>query len=123
MVEYTAINALTFFVGLVFLYNGYRIVASGREDIALFVTSAAIGLGLLFVAIFPYVFDVIATLLGIEFKTNAILIISNLTLFILVTYLFSRIGSLYDNISRLNEEVSLLRTDTIEREKDSEDYD
>lgn len=118
MVEYTAINALTFVIGLVFLYNGYRIVASGREDIALFVTSAAIGLGLLFVAIFPDVFDVVATLLGIEFKTNAILIISNLTLFVLVTYLFSRVGDLYDNVSRLNEEVSLLRTEAVKGDED-----
>jgi hypothetical protein len=120
MMEYTAINVLTFLVGLVFLYNGYRIVASGREDIALFVASAVIGLGLLFVAVFPDVFDVVARLLGIEVKTNAILIVSNLTLFVLVTYLFSRVGRLYDNVSRLNEEVSLLRT---EAKRDDEDRD
>jgi hypothetical protein len=109
--EYTAINAVTFVVGLLFLYNGYRIVASGREDIVLFATSGVIGLGLLGVALFPDVFDIVAALLGIEFKTNAILIVSNLTLFVLVTYLFTRIGHLYDTVSRLNEEVSLLRTE------------
>lgn len=118
--EYTAINAITFVIGILFLYNGYRIVKSGREEVAMFAMSGAIGLGLLFVAVFPSVFDVIATLLGIEFKTNAILIVSNLTLFVLVTYLFGRIARLYDTVSRLNEEVSLLRS---EREEERRRHD
>lgn len=109
-VEYTPINVITFVIGIVFLYNGYRIVRSGREDLVLFAMSGIIGLGLLVVALFPDLFDVVAAVLGIEFKTNAILIVSNLTLFVLVTYLFNRIGRLYDNVSRLNEELSLLRT-------------
>lgn len=104
---YSLINIITFALGIIFLYNGYRIVKSGREDLIVFAMSGIVGTGLLVVAVFPGLFALIGSILGIKFKTNAILIISNLTLFIIVTYLFNRIGRLHDNVSRLNEELSL----------------
>lgn len=111
MVQYTVVNLASFLVGLVFLANGYYIVRRGREAIALFVMSLVVGGGLIFVALFPNVFQVVATVLGLELKARAILVISNLTLFVLVTYLLNRIGKLYDRVSRLNEQVSLLRSE------------
>lgn len=115
MVEYTVVNLVAFLVGVVFLANGYSMVRRGREAVALFVTSVAVGSGLIFVALFPNVFQVVATVLGLELKARAILVISNLTLFVLVTYLLNRIGRLYDRVSRLNEQVSLLRNEVEER--------
>ncbi|WP_135305269.1 DUF2304 domain-containing protein [Haloarcula amylovorans] len=112
---YTLVNLIALVVGLAFLINGYVMVKQGREAIALFVVSVAIGSGLIFVAVFPDVFQVIATVLGLELKARAILVISNLTLFVVATYLFNRIGKLYDRLSRLNEEVSLLRTELEEQ--------
>ena len=109
--EYTLVNLMALVVGVAFLVNGYVLVKQGREAIALFVVSLLIGGGLIFVAVFPNVFQVVATLLGLELKARAILVISNLTLFIVATYLFNRIGKLYDRLSRLNEEVSLLRSE------------
>jgi Uncharacterized conserved protein (DUF2304). len=85
-----------------------------------FVMSSIVGSGLLIVAVYPDLFTVVASVLGIEFKTNAILIVSNLTLFVLVTYLFNRIGRLYDNVSRLNEELSLYRSAV---DEDSQQHD
>lgn len=120
LLEYTLINVITLGIGLVFLYNGYRIVRTGREDMVVFAMSGIIGTGLIVVALFPDLFDFVATVLGIKFKTNAILIVSNLILFVLVTYLFNRIGRLYDNISRLNEELSLLRS-AVEEESGQHD--
>ncbi|MDS0261505.1 DUF2304 domain-containing protein [Haloarcula sp. S1CR25-12] len=114
MVEYTLVNLIALVVGIAFLVNGYILVKQGREAIALFVVSLAIGSGLIFVAVFPNVFQVVATVLGLELKARAILVISNLTLFIIATYLFNRIGKLYDRLSRLNEEVSLLRSEVEE---------
>ncbi|MBV0924214.1 DUF2304 domain-containing protein [Halomicroarcula limicola] len=114
---YTLVNLIALVVGLAFLVNGYVMVKQGREAIALFVVSVAIGSGLIFVAVFPDVFQVIATVLGLELKARAILVISNLTLFVVATYLFNRIGKLYDRLSRLNEEVSLLRTE-LEEQRD-----
>jgi len=111
MVEYTLVNLIAFVVGVAFLVNGYVMVKQGREAIAIFVVSLAIGGGLIFVAVFPDVFQVVATLLGLELKARAILVISNLTLFVVATYLFNRVGKLYDRLSRLNEEVSLLRSE------------
>ena len=109
MVEYTAVNLATFLVGLGLLLNGYHIVRRGREDVALLVVSAVVGTGLLVVALFPDVFQVVAALLGLELKARAILVVSNLTLFVVAIYLFNRIGRLYERVSRLNEELSLLR--------------
>jgi len=111
MVEYTLVNLIALVVGVAFLVNGYLLVKQGREAIALFVVSLLVGGGLMFVAVFPNVFQVVATLLGLELKARAILVISNLTLFVVATYLFNRIGKLYDRLSRLNEEVSLLRSE------------
>jgi hypothetical protein len=99
MVEYTAVNVIVVLVGLLFLANGFYLVREGREAMALFIMSLVIG------------FEFVATLLGLEWKARAILVISNLTLFVLVTYLLNRVGQLYDKISRLNEQLSLLRSE------------
>lgn len=117
MAEYTVVNLVALLVGLVFLANGYYLVRKGREAVALFVMSLAVGSGLIFVALFPNVFDVVATVLGLELKARAILVLSNLTLFVLVTYLLNRIGNLYDRVSRLNEEVTLLKSEVEERDE------
>jgi hypothetical protein len=111
---FTLINAIAVAIGIAFLVNGYVLVKRGREAIALFVVSLAIGGGLIFAALFPNVFQVVARVLGQESQGRAIIVISNLTLFVVATYLLNRIGKLYDRISRLNEEVSLLRSEVEE---------
>jgi len=117
MAEYTVVNLIALLVGLGFLANGYYLVRAGREAVALFVMSLAVGGGLIFVALFPNAFDTVATVLGLELKARAILVIANLTLFVLVTYLLNRIGTLYDRVSRLNEQVSLLRSELEESDE------
>lgn len=103
------IQIITFVVGAAFIYNGYRLVRSGREDITLFLMSGVIGIGLMTVAAVPNIFEIIGTALGLEWKGRAILVVANLTLFVIITYLVNQIGRLHDHISKLNEEVSLLR--------------
>lgn len=107
--HFTLVNLVALLVGLGFLYNGYRIATRGREAIPLFLMSVVLGLGLVFVAVFQDTFEFVATVLGLEQKGRAILIVSNLTLFVVVTMLFSRISTLYSRLSRVNEELSLLR--------------
>ncbi len=116
MVEYTVVNLVALVVGVAFLVNGYRMVRRGREDMALFVTSLLVGAGLIFVALFPDFFQVVATVLGLELKARAILVMANLTLFVLIIYLLNRIAKLYEQVSRLNEEVSLLKSDLEDRD-------
>jgi hypothetical protein len=124
---YTIANILTFVVGIAFMYTSYRIIRDGREDTTVFLISAIIGAGLVFVSLFPDFFVFLAPLLGLELKARAILVVSNLTLFGLVTYLFTQIERLSRNISRLNEELALLRAsvekDQAERPVNSEDDD
>lgn len=107
--DYTLVNAVTFGLGVLFLYNSYRLVRRGREDITLFTVSAVLGIGLIVVATFPGLFQALATVLGLEFKARAILVVSNLTLFAVVMYLFNQVVQLRSNVSKLNEELSLLR--------------
>ncbi|MFB6083080.1 MAG: DUF2304 domain-containing protein [Halorientalis sp.] len=109
--EFTVVNLLSLLVGLAFLLNGYYLVRRGRESLALFVMSLFVGAGLMFVAVFPSAFETLATVLGLEWKARAILVTSNLVLFVVIAYLINRIGKLYDRLSRLNEEVSLLKTE------------
>jgi hypothetical protein len=124
---YTIANILTFVVGIAFMYTSYRIIRDGREDTTVFLISAIIGAGLVFVSLFPDFFVFLAPLLGLELKARAILVVSNLTLFGLVTYLFTQIERLSRNVSRLNEELALLRAsvekDQAERPVNSEDDD
>jgi Uncharacterized conserved protein (DUF2304). len=93
-------------------------VKRGREDIALFLMSGFVGIGLMIVAVYPNIFEFIASVMGLELKARAILVISNLTLFVIVTYLFNRISKMYEKISELNEELSLLRTTVDEQRVD-----
>lgn len=116
MTEYTILNGITFLLGILFLLSGYRLVKRGREDISLFLMSGTIGVGLMIVAIIPNLFELVASTIGLELKARAILVSANLTLFIIVTYLFNRISHLYNKISGLNEELSLLRTTVSELE-------
>lgn len=120
--EYSLVHLVAFAIGVGFLFNGYVLVRSGREDLELFVMSVVVGGGLVFVAVYPDAFDQVATLIGLELKARAILVVSNLTLFVLVTYLLNRIGRLYDRLSKLNEEVSLLRAELEDQGTDPEDY-
>lgn len=115
MVEYSVVNAVALLVGLLFLATGYHLVRSGREALAAFVISVVVGGGLVFVALFPSAFDLVARVLGLELRARAILVISNLTLFLLATYLLNRIGRLYDRVSKLNERVSLLEREVRDR--------
>lgn len=114
MAPYTVVNLVAFLVGVGLLLNGYLIVRRGREDLSLFVVSLVVGTGLIFVALFQDTFELVAAVLGLELKGRAILVISNLTLFAVVTYLFNRIGTLYDRVSRLNEELSLVKAELAE---------
>lgn len=114
MVEYGLVNLATFVVGVGLLINGYVLVRRGREDVALLVVSAVVGLGLIVVALAPDVFQVVARILGLELKARAILVVSNLTLFVVAIYLFNRVGRLYERVSRLNEELSLLKNEVEE---------
>lgn len=111
MVEYTVYNVVAVLVGVGFLANGHYLLRREREALALFLTSVAIGSGLILVGVFPNALQVVASLLGLEPEARIVLVASNLTLFVLVSYLLNRVGRLYDRVSRLNEEVSLLKAD------------
>ncbi len=118
MFGYSVINLITFFVGLGLLFNGYSLVVQGREDLMLVLLSVTLGVGLVIVAAFPDGFRAVAPLIGLKFKARAILVVSNLTLFISVAYLLNRTGELQTKVSKLNEELSLLKNVVDEQDQD-----
>lgn len=105
------VNIVTFVVGFGLLFNGYSLLVQGREDIALVLLSFGAGLGLVVVSVFPGGFGIIAPIIGLEIGTRAMLVISNLSLFVVVVYLLNRTGGLQNKVSQLNEELSLLKHD------------
>lgn len=115
---YTIVNLATFLLGLAFLYSGYRLVATGREDVPVFLLTSAIGFGLMVVAVFPDTFWWVAGVTGIELRSRAMLVVANLTLFTIVVYLLNRLGRLSKRVSRLNEELSLLEAEVAEDRDD-----
>lgn len=117
MVDYTLINGITFLVGVGFLSTGYYLVARSREDVVLFLTMGLIGAGLIVVALVPNIFEYVALALGLEWKARAMLVISNLTLFVLTALMFRRLSKLYDRVSQLNEELSLLKAELEDRDE------
>lgn len=117
MVSYQLVNVATLVVGIGLLFNGYSLLKQGREDVALVTLSTVVGLGLLVVAVFPDGFQVIAPIIGLELKARAMLVISNLTLFTVVVYLLNRTGGLQNRVSKLNEELSLLKHDVQNRKE------
>lgn len=117
MYDYSLVNIVTVLVGLGLLFNSYSLLMQGREDVALVSLSFVVGLGLVVVGAFPNSFEVVATVIGLELKARAILVISNLTLFVVVIYLLNRTGGLQNRVSKLNEELSLLKHDIDERDE------
>jgi hypothetical protein len=111
------VNIVTFAVGFGLLFNSYSLLVQGREDIALVLLSFVAGLGLVVVSVFPGGFGIIAPIIGLEIRTRAMLVISNLTLFVVVVYLLNRTGGLQNKVSKLNEELSLLKHDIDERDE------
>lgn len=115
---YSIVNVVTFGLGLLFLYSGYRLVATGREDVPVFLLTGTVGLGLMVVAVFPDLFWGVANVTGIELRSRAMLVVANLTLFTIVVYLLNRIGRLSEQVSRLNEELSLVKAEVVEDRDD-----
>ncbi|QHS16178.1 DUF2304 domain-containing protein [Halopenitus persicus] len=123
MADYTIVNVVALLVGLLFVGTGVHLVRTGRESVAAFLLTTAVGFGLVFVALFPGAFDLVARVLGLELRARAILVISNLTLFVLVTYLLNRIGRLSDRVSRLNERLSLLDRELEDRTFEDREFE
>jgi hypothetical protein len=110
------VNIISFLLGLLFISYGYRLVKHSREDLLWFLVSGSVGIGLIVVAVYRDIFRLVADFLGLELRARAILVVSNITLYILVVFLFNTINNLHEKISVLNEEVSLLRNELEEHD-------
>lgn len=106
---YSLVNLIATLLGVAFIYNGYRLVRHGREDIFWFLISGTVGVGILVVAFYSNIFIIVADIIGLRLKGRAILVVANITLFALVAVLFSVVKNLYDRVSQMHEELVLLR--------------
>ena len=101
------IQIIGLIIGLYLLYNSYRSFKGKKEDINSFVLWTVLGVSITIISIDLRTLEVISNLLRMEQRAYTIFTISNLLLFVMVFKLYARIKDLEENISILNEEVSI----------------
>jgi len=108
------IQIIGLIIGLYLLYMSYRVFKQEKEDIDSLLLWLLLGGAITIVSINLDFLDVVSTLLQMEKNPFAIFTISILLLFVITFKLHSRNNKLEEQISRLNEELSLKQ---YEREK------
>ncbi len=103
------VNVVGLAVGLYFLVQSYRLVRRREEDVFSFLIWLIVGTALVVVSLFPGVADYVMTLLGMEMRAYTIFTLGILLAYVLMFQLFRLIWRLNRSLSKLNEELSLLK--------------
>lgn len=103
------VNVVGLAVGLYFLVQSYRLVRRREEDVFSFLIWLIVGTALVVVSLLPSVADYVMTLLGMEMRAYTIFTLGILLAYVLMFQLFRLIWRLNRSISKLNEELSLLK--------------
>lgn len=101
------IEILSLVSGVYFLYKSYNLFKDSSEDVLNLLIWPLVGLALVSYAVFPGVVTWVSNLLGMEIRAFTIFSVSILVLFLLVFHLLSIIRRLDEDISKLNEELSV----------------
>ena len=104
------INILGILVGIYLLLRSYLLIKRKEEDLLNLFIWVFIGTGLIITGLFPSVFDYIMSLLGMETRAYTMFVIAILLAYLLLFRIFQAIRRLDSAISKLNEEVSILRS-------------
>ena len=108
------IQILGILIGLFFLYQSYKLVKNKDEDVPEFLLWTTIGVVLVTMSAYP---EAISSFLGVAGMTDQVYFLFTsgiLLLYLVVMHLFKLNKALDRQISKLNEEMSILR---YEREK------
>ncbi|MEE8401452.1 MAG: DUF2304 domain-containing protein [Candidatus Hydrothermarchaeaceae archaeon] len=103
------IQVVGLLVGLMFLYQSYRLVKEKKEDVGGFLLWSTVGAGVIVVSIHPGVFDYLLTILQMKERPFAIFTVGILVAYLLLFQTFKLLRTLSENVSKLNESMSILR--------------
>ncbi len=110
------IQIIGILIGLYYLYKSYRMVKNGKADVREFSIWVFVGFALIVVSAYPDVVTYLFNFLGMGFRGNAIFTIGILLSYFLLIHVTTLNRELNYQISKLNEEIALLRYE-IEKKK------
>ena len=104
-------------IGFFFIYQGYILVKQKKEDITSLLLWTIVGTGIIATSLYPGMFDYFLGLLQMKERPFAILTIGILTAYILLFQFYKTLRNLDNHLSKLNEELTLLRYKLEKKEK------
>lgn len=113
------VNILGIIVGAYFIYRAYTLVRDKEEDVLNFVVWLFVGSGLVVAGSVPAVFNFIMDILGMEQRAYAMFSVGIFVAYLLLFRFSYSLRSLERDISKLNEDISLLREELDSKNKDS----
>ena len=96
-------------IGLFFLYQSYKLLKNKDEDVPEFLLWTAIGVVLVGVSAYPEAISSFLGVTGMVIQAYFIFTSGILLLYVLLMHLFKRNKELNKQISKLNEEMGILR--------------
>ncbi len=96
-------------VGLYFLFKSTKLIKERKESIYEFFLWIFLGVALIFTSLWPNFVVRFLGIFGAEKNLNALFILAILILFFLIFYTFKLNRNMLKMISKLNEELSLIK--------------
>lgn len=103
------IQVIGVLIGLYYLYKSYRMVRLKKADVREFLLWTFVGFALVIVSFYPNIVTFFFNFLGMSLRGNAIFTIGILISYFLLIHVITLNRELNYQISKLNEEIALLR--------------
>ena len=103
------IKLLGIIIGAYYLYKSYDLIVNKKEDVRLLILWVVAGIALISVSINPNIVYYLSGLLGMSYRGNMIFAVGILLTYILILTVFDYNRKLNREISKLNEEIAMLR--------------
>lgn len=97
-------------MGGYFLCKTFVLIRKKRETLFEFFLWSGLGLALIIFSAFPGLTNLLSRFLGTTKTTNAIFLLAILTLLFLNFFIFKLVRNLHYDVSKLNEELSVLKS-------------
>ncbi|RLI78857.1 hypothetical protein DRP07_10660 [Archaeoglobales archaeon] len=105
----SGIQIVAFVVGIYYIIKSYKLLRDKKEDVKQFLLWTIIGLSFIAVAIDPNIVLIFSNLLGMSYRGNMIFSISIIVAYLVILHYSTKISELNSNISKLNEELAVLK--------------
>lgn len=103
------INVIAFILGIYLLYESYYMIKRKEEDVIIFLLWILLGVGLIILSVFPELSYKISDILKMSTRANTVFSFAILILYLLVFNFYKRNRKMHKEISKLNEEIAVLR--------------